>query len=73
MSLNPTDLINTDPMLGPLASNGGPTQTQALTRGSPAIKKGIPVAGIATDQRGAHRPRHAATDIGALRAQRTRS
>jgi hypothetical protein len=32
-----TDKINTDPKLGPLADNGGPTFTQALLHGSPAI------------------------------------
>src|SRR5207253_2386639 len=31
------DLSNTDPGIAPLASNGGPTQTQALVMGSPAI------------------------------------
>ena len=30
VTLDPTDLINTDPLLGPLADNGGPTQTMAL-------------------------------------------
>ena len=30
------DLINTDPLLGPLAENGGPTQTRLLLPGSPA-------------------------------------
>jgi hypothetical protein len=33
----PTDLINTDPLLGPLQDNGGPTFTHALLHGSPAI------------------------------------
>ena len=31
-----------DPMLGPLASNGGPTETVALLPGSPAIDAGTP-------------------------------
>ena len=35
-----SDLRNMDPLLGPLASNGGPTQTQALLTGSPAIDAG---------------------------------
>jgi CSLREA domain-containing protein len=35
-----TDLTNTDPLLGPLAGNGGPTQTEALQPGSPAIDHG---------------------------------
>lgn len=42
-----------DPMLGPLASNGGPTQTHALLAGSPAIDAGDPAfAGLVNDQRG---------------------
>jgi hypothetical protein len=48
------DLPNVDPMLGPLADNGGPTQTHALLPGSPAIN----AAGSscpALDQRGAPR------------------
>lgn len=46
-----TDQINTDPLLGPLADNGGPTLTHALLPGSPAIDKGYS-GGQATDQRG---------------------
>ena len=34
------DQINTDPMLGPLQDNGGPTFTHALLTGSPAIDAG---------------------------------
>ena len=73
VSLDPTDLVNTDPLLGPLGSNGGPTQTQALLPGSPAINKGIAVAGITTDQRGTPRPRHRATDIGEFQVHPTHS
>jgi Right handed beta helix region len=36
------DQINTDPLLGPLQANGGPTFTHALLPGSPAINKGNP-------------------------------
>ena len=32
-----TDILNSDPKLGPLADNGGPTLTYALLPGSPAI------------------------------------
>ena len=46
------DQINTDPKLGPLASNGGPTQTHRLLAGSPAIDKGKNLSASATDQRG---------------------
>jgi hypothetical protein len=44
-----------DPQLGPLADNGGPTQTHALILGSPAINAGDPafIAPPAFDQRGA--------------------
>ena len=38
----PGDLINTDPLLGPLQDNGGPTLTHALLEGSPAIDTGDP-------------------------------
>jgi hypothetical protein len=50
-----TDRINTDPMLAPLAHNGGPTMTHALAFGSPAVDKGKSF-GYGTDQRGAGRP-----------------
>ena len=36
------DQINTNPMLGPLQDNGGPTFTHALLAGSPAINAGDP-------------------------------
>jgi hypothetical protein len=38
----PGDQINTNPMLGPLQDNGGPTFTHALLPGSPAIDAGNP-------------------------------
>ncbi|MBN1993561.1 MAG: hypothetical protein JW953_12750 [Anaerolineae bacterium] len=50
-----SDLINTDPLLGPLADNGGPTQTHALPPGSPAIDQGH-TGSFNTDQRGRPRP-----------------
>jgi CSLREA domain-containing protein len=41
-----------DPRLGPLANNGGPTDTMALRAGSPAINAGDPnLCGSQTDQR----------------------
>ena len=49
--------------LGPLADNGGPTQTMALPAGSPAIDAADPALAPATDQRGF--TRDAAPDIGA--------
>jgi hypothetical protein len=50
---NTGDLNNTDPMLGPLQYNGGPTQTQALLTGSPAIDAGNPGP---NDGKGTHCP-----------------
>jgi hypothetical protein len=44
-----------NPLLGPLANNGGPTPTMALLVGSPAIDRGKNF-GIVTDQRGRQRP-----------------
>lgn len=38
----PGDQINTDPLLGVLQDNGGPTSTHALLPGSPAIDSGDP-------------------------------
>ncbi|MGE3466462.1 MAG: choice-of-anchor Q domain-containing protein, partial [Pyrinomonadaceae bacterium] len=49
------DQINTDPLLAPLADNGGPTMTHALLHPSPAIDAGNNF-GVLTDQRGQTRP-----------------
>src|SRR4029077_287412 len=38
----PGDQINTNPVLGPLQNNGGPTFTHELLPGSPAIDAGDP-------------------------------
>ena len=57
---------NTDPKLGPLANNGGPTLTMALLPGSPAIDAGDTSLAPATDQRGFPRPAGLAADIGAF-------
>lgn len=51
----PTDKVDVDPQLGPLASNGGPTPTHALAAVSPALDAGI-ADGLAIDQRGLTRP-----------------
>ncbi len=67
------DLNSTNPLLGPLANNGGPTQTHAQLPGSPAIDA-VPLANltdangfpIVADQRGVARPQGAAGDIGAV-------
>jgi hypothetical protein len=73
------DLNNRDPLLGPLQNNGGPTQTQALLDGSPAIDSGNPSGCtdgnghlLTTDQRGMPRPDHEDTggcDMGAYERQ----
>jgi hypothetical protein len=73
------DLNNTDPMLGPLHHNGGPTQTLALPLGSPAVNAGNPNGctddlghPLTTDQRGKPRPGLADSgvcDIGAYERQ----
>lgn len=56
-----------DPYLQPLANNGGPTQTMAITADSPARDAGA--ACPATDQRGVTRPQLAACDLGAFEVQ----
>jgi trimeric autotransporter adhesin len=45
------DLTGVNPLLAALADNTGPTQTMALTPGSPAIDAGV-ASGAAFDQRG---------------------
>lgn len=64
---SPGDLNSTNPLLGPLASNGGPTATHALLPGSPAIDA-VPLASctVSTDQRGVLRPQGPACEIGAF-------
>lgn len=63
------DQINTDPKLGPLANNGGPTLTLLPLFGSPAIDAGDYYGPFATDQRGYPRLSGANVDIGAVEAQ----
>jgi hypothetical protein len=46
------DQTGTDPMLGPLQNNGGPTFTHAIDCDSPAVDRGKNFAGATTDQRG---------------------
>jgi CSLREA domain-containing protein len=54
------------PLLGPLASNGGTTQTHALQLESPAVEAGDNTACPATDQRGLTRPQGHSCDMGAF-------
>jgi len=69
----PGDQINTDPMLGPLQDNGGPTFTHALLPGGPAIDAGDPnfTPPPFYDQRGPRFRRvfNGRIDIGSFEAQ----
>jgi CSLREA domain-containing protein len=61
--------VTGDPLLGPLADNGGPTQTMALGVGSPAIDAGDDATCEAVDQRGVSRPQGVHCDIGAYETE----
>jgi hypothetical protein len=69
----PGDQINTDPLLGPLQNNGGPTATHALLPGSPAIDAGDPnfTPPPYYDQRGPvfWRVRNGRIDVGSFEVQ----
>jgi hypothetical protein len=54
-----------DPVLGPLADNGGPTATHALAQTSPAIDAAT-ACNVTIDQRYIARPQGAACDVGAV-------
>src|SRR5205085_9537943 len=60
-----------DPLLAPLAGNGGPTQTHALKKGSPCIDHGSNPDNLGNDQRGppVARKLGPAVDIGAFERQ----
>ncbi|QDU19643.1 choice-of-anchor Q domain-containing protein [Urbifossiella limnaea] len=68
------NVVGADPLLGPLQSNGGPTQTRLPLAGSPLINAGsttsVP-AGTPFDQRGSGflRVIGSAVDIGAVEVQ----
>ena len=64
------NLFGLDPLLGPLADNGGPTQTHLPKHGSPAINAGDPAFASppSTDQRGRLRV-VGRIDIGAVETQ----
>jgi len=62
----PLDTIISDPLLAPLADNGGPTQTHALSAASPALEKGSNIHNYPFDQRGRARSAGTAPDIGAF-------
>jgi len=67
----PPDTLTDDPLLQPLADNGGPTRTMALPEESPAIDAGSNTGAFDFDQRGEGFPRvsGAAADIGAFEFQ----
>jgi hypothetical protein len=60
------DTAGVDPALGPLQDNGGPTPTQALLAGSPALDVVPRTSTCRPDQRGV--PRFVPCDIGAFEA-----
>jgi len=65
-------MSSTDPLLGALADNGGPTQTFALLAGSPAmdgVTFNAPNGAPSTDQRGVARPQGVRYDIGAYESE----
>ncbi len=65
----PSDLPNTDPQLGPLQNNGGPTQTHAIDPAtSPATDAADDISCLPSDQRGTPRPQGRGCDIGAYEA-----
>ncbi|HEX8107094.1 MAG TPA: choice-of-anchor Q domain-containing protein [Kofleriaceae bacterium] len=61
-----TDKPGVDPLLGPLAANGGPSKTHAPLAGSPVLNAGDGAGLETTDQRGVPRIQFAAVDIGAV-------
>jgi predicted outer membrane repeat protein len=69
----PGDQINTDPLIGPLQDNGGPTLTHALLPASPAIDAGDPnfAPPPSNDQRDCHFDRvfNGRIDIGSFETQ----
>lgn len=65
----PGDTLRVDPMLEPLANNGGRTLTHALSPGSPAIDTGNNSAALNYDQRDFGRVVGLRADIGAFEVQ----
>lgn len=64
----PAGTLSVNPLLAPLANNGGPTKTHALLNGSPAINRGNNIRHRQYDQRGPGfvRVKGTAADIGAF-------
>jgi CSLREA domain-containing protein len=69
--IEPSDLVSTDPLLAPLAINGGTNLSHALQPTSPAIDSGDPDTCVAIDQRGVSRPQGAGCDRGAYETEET--
>jgi len=72
-TVRPTDILNKDPLLGPLADNGGPTKTHLPAANSPVLDRvpsqectALDGKVLSTDQRGVRRPQGTACDIGAV-------
>lgn len=65
------NIVGQDPLLGPLANNGGATKTHLPLLGSPALNNGVNPLGLKTDQRGLARAVQA-VDIGAVEFQAPR-
>ena len=61
---DPPNIVTGDPRLGTLVNNGGPTQTIALRRHSPAINHAVKASAETRDQRGSNRGEK--PDIGAF-------
>jgi hypothetical protein len=61
-----TNIITTDPLLGPLGDYGGNTQMIPLSSGSSAIDQASAAYCPATDQRNIARPQGSGCDIGAF-------
>jgi hypothetical protein len=73
------DRSDADPLLGPLAQNGGLTATHLPSAGSPALDHGPSLGCPGTDQRGVTRPRDGdgdgapACDVGAVERKGARA
>lgn len=63
---DPGSLQNTEPGLGSLGANGGPTDTRKPLVGSAALDHGANGGCPSTDQRGVRRPQGGLCDIGAV-------
>ena len=72
LTLSDTDVVNSDPQLGPLGDHGGATRTLGLLPTSPALNNGAPtikLGSAVSDQRGEPRIVGPRADIGAFESQ----